>query len=219
MEPKKSPGGKSKQISSPEVLAISKQGEVFQAHPNGVILKLALGPRMMDRLKQALEMEKSLCQFGVKEVMANGLFAGFLTQGLTQYEAKFPHRKSKFEAKAKVSTATLPGSRRWTKDQQRRMEEITAYLPKIEKVAAALDAGDADPQKRIIKESIAHHRERMNSKKNQITNHEKLIERLETVSKALEAGDLGPAKVFAAEAVAKNRAFLRELQEEYAARS
>lgn len=53
-QPKKSPWKKESPV---EVLAIAKKGQVFQSHENGVILKLALGHRMLDRLKKALERE------------------------------------------------------------------------------------------------------------------------------------------------------------------
>lgn len=198
--------------SPAEVVAIASKGEVFQTHPNGVILKLALGSKMAGRLQKALANERALIQLGLNaELNTNGLYAGFLAVGLTLHENTFSKKKARLEARP---SAVKRGSGMSADRLLRRIEDLEGYVGKLEKVAATLEAGDAEPQKRLTNESIKHHSERIDFLKRQITVHERWVVRLQDVAGSLQSGDMDPAKKFAAESLEKNRKFLEELRSE-----
>lgn len=145
--------------SPPEVLAVAKNGDVFKLHKNGVLLTLAFGPRMHDRLKQALEKENSLAEFGPHKVGVNELYTRFFSQGLAHHEATFDRRKGKLKAKATGTAKPSKKKMQGVITLRERLVYFMGWVTRVQSVLASLEAGDPEPAKALARESIMKNQE------------------------------------------------------------
>lgn len=156
----------------PEVMAISRQGQVFKPHEQGFILSLAFGLPMMERLKKALENENALAQFGIKKTGANGLFTTFLSAGLQNHEATFVRRKEKLEAKA--AGKVPPPKRRADRLRalKERLDYALGWVEQVRTLMKSLDAGDVEPIRKWAQKTMSENEARAAALRQEIEKRE-----------------------------------------------